>query len=301
MSPRAAALTLAIAVPAIAVPSFALGGIVGARIYPAPTTPLSLDGLAIGRVSDASLIEVTTLDGLVLKGIARPPEPGMPVVLVFHGNGSSASGTAAWLAPALPAGFGIVAAEYRGYSGNPGKPDEAGLSADADAFADRATLLANGAPVWVVGHSLGGGVALGLAARRSVAAPIAVVVTICTFTRLRDMAPKFARAFVPDAYRNTDAVARVAAPYFLVHGTHDAVIPVAHGEALHGAAGKAKRVGASFVIAGEDHQPSASSLAAVFRVVARALPAGGVSAEGLPAGITLVPFARPAAADAGKR
>ena len=281
MRSRLPLLTLAAAV-LVAVPAGA--GVVGRAIYPAPTAPLSRTTLPTG----ATLIEVATRDGLTLTGIARPPATGRPVVLIFHGNGSSASGALAWLGPAFPDGTGIVAAEYRGYSGNPGKPDEAGLAADADAFADEAARLSKGAPVWAVGHSLGGGVALGLATRR----PVATVVTIGTFTRLRDVAPRFARALVPDAYRNTDAVARMAVPTFLVHGTHDDVIPVAHAEAPHRAAAQAKREGASFVVTGADHQPSTQALASVFAVVARSLPTGRAVPDGLSPGITLVPFAQ---------
>src|SRR4051812_11331004 len=86
-------------------------GSVHDRIYPAPTAPLSVAGLA-----DARLISVRSADGLDLAGIAMPAQPGMPTLLVLHGNGSSARDTAAWLAPLAAQGYGIVAAEYRGYS-----------------------------------------------------------------------------------------------------------------------------------------------------------------------------------------
>jgi pimeloyl-ACP methyl ester carboxylesterase len=277
-------LRLSVVALALTTPSVASAGPIERRIYPAPSVPLSLAGLP----RDARLIDVTTRDGLKLKGVAIAPNPAMPTVLVFHGNGSSAADAVRWIAPALPAGFGLVAAEYRGYSANPGKPDEAGLAADADAFTEYATDVASGAPLWVLGHSLGAGVTLGLAQRRKFVA----VITVGAFTRLRDAAPRIARAFVPDGYNNIAALSRLTAPYFLVHGTADPVIPVTQGEALHRTAGLAHLQGASLVVMGAEHAPSSEKMSAVLRVVRSYLASGELSAAGLPADIKLVPFGK---------
>lgn len=254
-------------------------GVVERRIYPAPTLPLTADGTA------AELVEAVTADGLRLRGLWVAPGSGQPVVLLFHGNGSSARDALAWLKPALPTGFGVMAAEYRGYSGNPGQPSEAGLVRDAVAFRELVATRAPGAPVWLVGHSLGGGVAF--AAARQV--PSAVLVTIGTFTRLRDAAPPMARFLVPDAYRNIDRLAGLARPYYLIHGTADDVVPAAIGERLHRAAVAARASGAAFVIVGAGHAPPATQLAAVFRTVDSRLRTGSFAAA-LPAEIKLIPF-----------
>jgi fermentation-respiration switch protein FrsA (DUF1100 family) len=256
-------------------------GSISDRIYPAPKTPLTLSGLDPAAV----IITATTADGLILKGIAVPAR-GKPMLVVFHGNGSSAADAVRWFAPMIAAGYGVVAAEYRGYSANPGRPDEAGLAADADAFFALARARANGAPIWVVGHSLGGGVALGLSRRRKLDA----VITIGAFTRLRAAAPAIARAFLPDAYRNLDAMPALDEPYFLIHGTADGTVPAKEGEALHSAAGRAKKDGASFVILGGDHHPPGEILAAIFRVIATRLAGGGYDPAPLPGEIKLIPF-----------
>ena len=174
-----------LALTLVAAPASA--GSISDRIYPAPRAPLSLNGLDPA----AAFIVVTTADGLKLNGIVVPPR-GKAMLLIFHGNGSSAADTIRWFAPLIAEGYGVVAAEYRGYSANPGQPDEAGLAADADAFFAIARAKAAGGPIWVVGHSLGGGVALGLARRQKLDA----VITIGAFTRLRAVAPNVARAFV---------------------------------------------------------------------------------------------------------
>lgn len=257
-------------------------GPVARRIYPAPTAALALSGLPAG----SELVEVRTADGLELKGLAVAAQSGRPILLVFHGNGSSAADSIRWLAPLLAEGFGLLAAEYRGYSANPGEPDEAGLTADAEAFLALARARAGGAPVWVIGHSLGAGVAFNLARRERLDA----LVTVGAFTRLRAMAPKLARAFVPDGYDNLAAVPTLDEPWFLVHGLADDVVPLKQGEALHTAAGAAHRRGATFGVVGAGHKPDGAAMAAILACVGAHLGGKPLSAEGLPGAVKLIPF-----------
>ena len=257
-------------------------GQISGIIYPAPIAALSLAGLP----KTARLAEVTTADGLKLKGIVVPARTGRPTLLLFHGNASSAATSIQWLRPLVEAGYGIVAAEYRGYSGNPGKPDEAGLAADADAFFALARAEAGTGPLWIVGHSLGGGVATGLATRVEADA----LVTICTFSRLRAMAPRLARALVPDAYDNAAAIPKLKMPLYLLHGTHDPVVPWKEGEKLHSAASAAGTRGASFIVVGADHVPSPELIAPVLATAEAHLRTGTLVAAGLPAPVKLVPF-----------
>jgi len=284
MRPASRILAIAAAFSLLGAP--AAGSPVRDRIYPAPTAPLTLAGLPGGTF----IIDVRTADGLLLKGLATPARENMPTILVFHGNGSSAADAVAWLRPLIGKGYGLVAAEYRGYSANPGNPSETGLAADADAFFGYARAQAGAAPVWVVGHSLGGGVAFGLARRQRLDA----LVTVGAFTRLRAMAPKLARAFVPNGYDNKAAVALLDEPYFLIHGSQDATVPLAQGEELHAAAGAARRRGASFVVMGADHKPSGEQILAIITAAASALAAGRYAADLLPAEIKLVPFGQQA-------
>ncbi len=267
------ATLLFLAVPACANP-------VTRSIYPAPQAPLTLDGLPAG----SRMVPVTTADGLKLSGILSPGRADRPLLLVFHGNASSAATALAWLSPLGHDGFRILSAEYRGYSGNPGRPSEAGLLADARAFLLAARAEAAGQPVWVVGHSLGGGVALALSRTEKLDA----LVTIGTFSRLRDMAPALARGLVPNEYRNREAVEALDEPLYLIHGSRDGVVPVTHGKALFEAA--AGKQGGAFVLRNADHVPPAADLRPVFAAIDaaqanRSLPA-------LPAGTEAHHFAR---------
>ncbi len=225
------------------------------RTYPAPTTPIADAKLPAG----ARLVTVTTADALAITGAAVAAQPGKPTLLVFHGNASSATDTLAWLAPLIAQGYGVIAAEYRGYSGNSGRADEPGLARDVDAFYAEARQLAGGGRVIVVGHSLGGGVAFDLATRQKLDA----LVTIGTFTSLRAMVPKIARAFISDRYDNLAAVPTLDEPLFIIHGTADETVPAQMGNALHNAAIAAKRQGFSAVITGADHHPDGATIAAI--------------------------------------
>jgi len=253
------------------------------QIYPAPTAPLSLSGLPEG----AAFVTVTTADGVVLKGIEVPPRDGKPTFLMFHGNGSAASRSIDWLAPLIAEGYGVVAAEYREYSGNPGRANETGLAADADAFYARARTVAGGGKLIVVGHSLGGGVALGLSRRQTLDA----LVTIGTFSSLSDMAPAFVRPLLTDRYDNKDAVAMLDEPYYLVHGDADEVVPFAQGKVLQATAVAYHRRGAMFTVHGAGHAPDTPTVAAILRAVVAKTEAGGgpIKAE-LPGSVALAPF-----------
>lgn len=238
----------------------ALGQSIHDRIYQPPAARLAAAALP----PSARLLAVRTSDGLTITGASVTAQPGKPTLLVFHGNASSADRTLDWFAPLIAQGYGVVAAEYRGYAGNPGRPDEAGLARDADAFHAAARTQAGNGRLIVVGHSLGGGVAFGLALRQKLDA----LVTIGTFTGLRAMAPKIARAFISDRYDNLAAVPRLDEPLFLIHGTADDVVPVQMGQELHKAAYLAKLHGVSAVVTGAGHRPDGATIAAIVEMIA---------------------------------
>lgn len=112
-------------------------------------------------VSKYEQVSVETKDGLSLKSYFRPPQTkDKPVILVFHGNASTAVWKAYEMEPYVEKGYGVWLAEYRGYDANPGQPSEEGLYMDGEAYLSSERLTKDYArnPLIVFGESLGSGV-----------------------------------------------------------------------------------------------------------------------------------------------
>ncbi|MEP9402140.1 alpha/beta hydrolase [Sphingomonas sp. VNH70] len=276
--PEAIAMVAAVLGAVVAYP--ASGQMFRDQIYRPPTHRLDMTNLP----AEADTIRVRAADGTELTGIEVRGRSDRPLILLFHGNGSGADEAVRWFAPLAQRGYGIIAAEYRGYSGNPGTPGEAGIAQDADAFYAFAKARSQRRPVLVVGHSLGGGVAFGLAMRQRLDA----LITIGTFTRLRAMAPRIARAFIADRYDNLAAVAALDEPYFLLHGTVDDVVPPAMANELHNAAVHSRKQGASFALSGADHHPDGALVADIIDLLTA--QSRGLSPPPLPPSVKTYPF-----------
>jgi uncharacterized protein len=191
--------------------------------------------LATVRFRQASL---RTRDGLELAFWAAEPLPGMPTLLLFHGNAGNATDRAAPLAPFAAAGYGVVLAEYRGYAGNPGYPSEAGFLRDARAYlAWVAATWQCSAPI-LCGESIGSGVAVRMAMEQ----PVCAVVLDAPYTSVADLAAEMyrwlpARTLLRHPFDNLSCLPLVRAPLLVVHGAADDLIPPEHGRRVAAAAG----------------------------------------------------------------
>jgi pimeloyl-ACP methyl ester carboxylesterase len=85
-------------------------------------------------------------------------------LLVLHGNAGSALDRFRYLAALRPRGVEVVLLEYPGYGARPGAPAQQSLTLAAVEAID--ALAAEGAPVWLLGESLGSGVAAAATSRR---------------------------------------------------------------------------------------------------------------------------------------
>jgi uncharacterized protein len=195
-------------------------------------------------------ITVTTADGLELIARFRPPHDAhAPTVILFHGNGEDLMQRAHIALDMIDAGYGVLLAEYRGYAGNPGKPHEAGLYADARAV--HAYAAARAKRIVLHGYSLGSGVATQLASE----ARIDALILEAPFTSIVEVAAKRfrlfpVRALARDRYDNLSKIASVNAPILIYGGTADGVIPPAQFRALFDAARGDKHLA---LIEGADH------------------------------------------------
>jgi len=174
----------------------------------------------------------------------RPSDPSKPVLLYFHGNGGGIDIRTGRIKPLLEQGYGVLLAEYRGYGGNPGKPTEKGLYADAEAYFKWLTTqeLINEDRIVVYGESLGTGVATYLASKHW---NIRGVILDAPFTALTDVA-QASMWIVPmkflmlDRYSSIKRIQSVNSPLLIMHGARDRVVPVRLGKKLFAAANEPK-------------------------------------------------------------
>jgi esterase/lipase len=204
-----------------------------------------------------------TADGLALSGYYWPGTSGR-IILYFHGNAGNQTDAAHYAEPLAGKGDALLIASYRGYGGNPGKPDEAGLFADGRAALAEARRLGFADDhIYLFGYSLGAAVALQLAAETKVGG----IVTLGAFTSLAAAAPKGTGWLMPDRYDNIAAITRITSPILLFHSKEDEVIPYASGAKLYAAAHAPKQFGTI------RRSPHRTDMNAVAPVVTRAVAA----------------------------
>lgn len=189
-------------------------------------------------------VKTTAADGVSVVHWYAPPQPGQTVVVLFHGNVGTVAGLEPWAEAFRASGCGVLLADYRGYSGNPGLPSEEGLYADARAVLD--WLAAQGfkdRQIVLFGWSLGTGVAVQMAVERHPAA----LVLLAPYTSVADVGARRhpilpVRSLVRDRFDSMSKIAAVDAPVMIVTGNLDFIVPPDMGRDLFAAAREPKRV-----------------------------------------------------------
>jgi alpha-beta hydrolase superfamily lysophospholipase len=175
----------------------------------------------------------------------RADDPNAPVMLYLHGARWNLTGSVTRIERWRKLGFSVLAVDYRGFGKSSGTaPTEAYAYDDAEAAWDYLATLAPGKPRFIVGHSLGGAIAVELARRRPEAAGL---VLEATFTSVRDMIDRSPWSFLPVRLILTqkfDALSKIGdvkMPVLVTHGTRDSIVPVEMGERLYDAASAPKK------------------------------------------------------------
>jgi uncharacterized protein len=220
-------------------------------VYPAPRYP---DGDWQATWLEHEDVYFPSADGTQLHGwFVEHPRP-KAVILYCHGNGTHVAFHAeflAWMRNEFQ--VSIFAFDYRGYGRSAGTPSEKGILEDAEAaqewLARRAGIQKQ--DIVLMGRSLGGGIAMHLAAEHGARG----VILQSTFTSLPDAAAHQypwapIRLLMRNRYDSLTRLNRYSGPLFISHGTADSIIPFAHGQKLFAAATGPKEF---FEIAGGDH------------------------------------------------
>jgi uncharacterized protein len=189
-------------------------------------------------------VVLETDDGIRLGAWYFPARTPGPAVLVCNGNGGNR-----WLRTELAAalsraGVSALLFDYRGYGGNPGRPTEDGLAADARAAQAWLAAQPDVDPnrIAYFGESLGAAVAVGLAVQR----PPAALLLRSPFTSLADVAAVHypwlpARRLLLDRYPSIERIASVSAPVLVIAGDRDDIVPASLSRRLFDAAVDPKR------------------------------------------------------------
>jgi fermentation-respiration switch protein FrsA (DUF1100 family) len=169
-------------------------------------------------------------DGTQLHGWFVPHPQPRRAILYCHGNGehiATNADLAVRLRDRLQAS--VFMFDYRGYGQSAGRPNEAGCIADGLAaqrwLADRMDIRPD--EVVLIGRSLGGGVAVALAAEQGATA----LVLESTFSSLCDTAacryPWLPVHWTMDnRYDSVERIRHYSGPLMQCHGTDDSIVPV---------------------------------------------------------------------------
>lgn len=175
-------------------------------------------------------VRLTASDGVALSAWWLPgPKDDSPVLLCLHGNGGNLAARLDKMTLLHGAGAAQLWVDWRGYGQSAGSPSEAGLYRDGLAAWAWINAIKQVPPERLVlyGESLGGGVAVELAARVGAAG----LILDSAFTSVPDMAarvlPLFPRALIKTRFDNKAKLPRVGAPLLVLHSPDDDVVPFA--------------------------------------------------------------------------
>jgi alpha-beta hydrolase superfamily lysophospholipase len=226
-----------------------------------------------------------------------------PAILYLHGVRWNLTGQLFRIQQLRALGFSVLAIDYRGFGKSHGElPSEARVYVDArDAWERLEALQPDPALRLIYGHSLGGAVAVDLAAELGQKAakdgsvvPAQGLVIESTFTSLGDVATAMADTSLPvrwllsQKFDSIDKIPEINMPLLVVHGAADNYVPPRFSEQLFKAAHEPKHL---LLVPGGTHNNSMSLAGKNYRqaldtlMKARPTPmAGGPQASKVKAG-----------------
>jgi hypothetical protein len=189
-----------------------------------------------------------------------------PVLLYLHGARWNVAGSAPRIRRMQELGFSVLAVDYRGFGkSTPGLPSEEMAYEDARAAWDWLAAKHPQRPRYIFGHSLGGAIAIDLAAQ--VRDEQGTIVE-GTFTSIPDVASSMRWGWLPvsllitQRFEAVKKVARIGSPLLVVHGENDNLINSELGRKLYEAAQGRKRF---LLVEGGSHYSTMSMGAAKYR------------------------------------
>ncbi|WLG37292.1 alpha/beta hydrolase [Pseudomonas rhodesiae] len=195
-----------------------------------------------------------------------------PAILYLHGVRWNLTGQLFRIEQLHALGFSVLAIDYRGFGKSHGDlPSETTVYEDARIAWERFQVLQPDPKKRLIyGHSLGGAVAIDLAAELGQQSPVPVrgLVIESTFTSLADVATAVANTSLPvrwllsQKFDSIDKIADIRMPLLVVHGLDDRYVPPRFSQQLFAAAQEPKRL---LLVPGASHNNSMSLAGRTYR------------------------------------
>ena len=176
--------------------------------------------------------------------VAEPAGPVRGTAIVFHGNAGHAGHRAFYATALTPLGLRVILAEYPGYGPRDGAVGEQNLVADAE----QTVALAHrryGAPLLLIGESLGAGVVAAAGARQRDKTTGLLLIT--PWDRLEHVAAHHyswlpVKWLLRDRYDGVTHLASFGRPVLVAVAERDNIVPARFGVALYEALAGPKRL-----------------------------------------------------------
>jgi fermentation-respiration switch protein FrsA (DUF1100 family) len=167
-----------------------------------------------------------------------PDAPIHAAVLLFHGIGDRLVYWRKAQQRLAQSGIASLVFHYSGYPGSSGTTTPEHLANDAHAaYAWIRDRMPAGTPVFLLGFSLGSGLATQVAA--DLRPPPAGLILCEAFSTLRHAARRISRPvgflakLLPDVWKSSQTIRNLSIPLLIVHSTGDALFPVSMAEEIH--------------------------------------------------------------------
>ncbi len=158
-------------------------------------------------------------------------------ILFSHGNAEDLGNVVPFMEQFHDLGYSVLMYDYRGFGASEGKAGTLHTKEDVLAAYDWLVNVKKIPPDRIIsqGRSLGGGVAVWLAAHR----PVAGVITEISFASAFRVKTHW-KLLPWDKFNSARLIRKVNAPVLVIHGTDDDRIPFWHGEKVYAAAKEPK-------------------------------------------------------------
>lgn len=182
---------------------------------------------------DGRIVKLASRDGARISALYLENPQARYTILYSHGNAEDMGHNLDYFQEFVRQGFSVFAYDYQGYGTSEGRPSERNAYADAEAAYQYLVAVKRVPPerIIAVGQSLGGAMAVDLAARHKLGG-LVVQSSFASAFRVLTRWP-----VLPfDKFNSLGRIQRVQCPVLIIHGKADSVIGFWNAKLLYDAA-----------------------------------------------------------------